>query len=541
MSHSDQHISEHIRSHGERFHNSIREERSDGEIDLEKIAEEDVDDSEEGPYICAECGKPFNTKEDTEQHMRCEHSDPTLPSSSAVVFLKPVDCKKCKNYENEKEINTKEKDNIENEYERLFIRHEKLKDLNEHQKELNKERLALFKENAELREAAINSQDVAQDLLKQNQILTEDLQVKNQIIEADEKLKQIAIEVQNQNQETQETTEWMSPEVITHNSVVHKCTICPWSTTNRKMLKGHMTMHKIKCQQCNTSFNSKHELIVHTVRTHNILAEQHPCTMCDKVFVQGDSLLQHHISKHQMSVNLTNNNQQNNETIFKCINCKKTFQTETDYKSHIKTHRESSSLENNYFIPVGHPQWAEEKNNEYNCKECATVFVSKADLNKHIPKCLDYNCSHCGHRFHTRIELNEHKTRCYGEYLNEGFQKQIQVCRYFLQNRCLRGMQCKFDHPMLVNTHQKPLMCKRGPGCLYLARGNCNYFHQGVGVQSPRSPVNRVQMDPQQDTNHNRQQQKLQKPCHFQERCWNSNCIFSHEDFSMDNSFLENY
>ena len=32
-----------------------------------------------------------------------------------------------------------------------------------------------------------------------------------------------------------------------------------------------------------------------------------------------------------------------------------------------------------------------------------------------------------------------------------------------------------------------------------------------------------------------------QRPCHFQERCWNTVCRFTHKDFTKDQEFLENY
>ena len=169
------------------------------------------------------------------------------------------------------------------------------------------------------------------------------------------------------------------------------------------------------------------------------------------------------------------------------------------------------------------------------------VFVSKANLNKHIQGCLDYSCVQCGYSFHAQNELKEHTARKHGEYDNQGFQQQIKVCRHFLKNRCLRGQQCKFDHPMTQNPHPNPLMCKKGRGCAFLARGNCHFYHQGVGVQTSRNHVVNHQMVPQLNSTQNRQPQMSQKQCHFQERCWNDNCRFSHEDFSMNNSFLENY
>ena len=499
MLYSDQQISEHITRHGDRYRNSNKE--------ISK-------DYDEGPYICAECGRPFTSKDATEEHMRNEHSDPTMSISTNVVFLKPVDCRDCKIHSKEKDALEKEKEYIETEFEKLYIKHEKLKDLYDHQKEQNKERLNLYKENKELREAATNSQEIAQDLLRQTQILTEDLKTKNGIIEADEKLNEIAIEVENQSQEFQDATGWMSPEVIAHNGAAHKCPMCPWTSTNIKLLKGHMTKHKIKCQKCSKTVSTKQELFDHIVRDHSVVGGKYACSMCDKIFATSESLMQHKTSKHQRASNLKKVNQQQN-----------TENVPTNIYSH----------------PVGHNQWAEGKNRESRCKECAAEFVSKADLNKHIQECLDYSCFQCGYRFHTHNELKQHKARKHEEYPNEGFKQQISVCRYFIQNRCTKGQQCRFDHPTSRNTQPNPLICKRGQGCAFLARGDCHFFHQGYGVQSSRSSVVIKQMRPQYESNQSRQQQTSQVPCHFQERCWNDSCRFFHEDFFKTNSFLENY
>ena len=262
MLYSDQHIAEHIATHGDRYRNSNKE--------ISK-------DPDEGPYICAECAQPFTSKDATEEHMKSEHSDPNMSTSTNVVFLKPSECRECKTHNKEIETHIKEKEYIETEFEKLYIKHEKIKDLYDHQKEQNQERLNLYKEKKELREAATNSQEVAQDLQKQNQILTEDLKIKNRIIEADEKLNDIAIDVQNQSQELQDVTGWMSSEVIAHNSAVNKCPTCPWTTTNSKLLKGHMTKHKIKCQKCSTKVNTKQELVDHFLREHSILGGEYAC------------------------------------------------------------------------------------------------------------------------------------------------------------------------------------------------------------------------------------------------------------------------
>ena len=75
MLYSDQQIAEHIATHGDRYRNSNTE--------ISK-------DSDEGPYICAECAQSFTSKDATEEHMKIDHCDSNMSNSTNVVFLKPA-------------------------------------------------------------------------------------------------------------------------------------------------------------------------------------------------------------------------------------------------------------------------------------------------------------------------------------------------------------------------------------------------------------------------------------------------------------------
>ena len=149
--------------------------------------------------------------------------------------------------------------------------------------------------------------------------------------------------------------------------------------------------------------------------------------------------------------------------------------------------------------PVGHQQWAQQKNQEQS---------------------FDYCCNQCGHMFETLPEVKEHKRNMHNNQNFSGFQWQSQQ-------------------------KNKSAACTRGPQCKFLAWRSCHFFHSGVGVQQRRQQnnqqMNQQQNLQQQNSQQQTWQQQPRRKCHFQERCWNQNCSFEHEDFQLITEFLENY
>ena len=490
MLHSDQQIEEHVISHTE------------------------------GPYICSECAKPFKSVVETEEHMKNVHSDPSQTTTSNVVFLKPAQCKKCEKYEDEKNIELKDKEAMETEYERLFINHNKLKDRYEHQVVQNQERLNLYKENKELREEAKNSQELLQKVMQENQVIMDELTVKNQIIEANEKLKELSHDIQIENETVNEEVQWLGNDAIRHNRIINKCDKCPYKTTDSNKLKTHREKHttKFRCETCNEEFFTRQKLNEHIKSHHNkndtqraailntVSSTKMKCRHCDKEFENSASLMQHTKSKHESSVTLPvghpDRARQQNDAVFECPQCPAQCKTRTDLNLHMITHSRKG----------------------IECQECEEMFETKSDLNHHM-----------------RTNHN-------------GFQRLRTLCRYFLQGRCTKGNQCKFEHSQRGsnqrqynqsnhnNQHNQQYnqsqynqtnftpQCKRGQMCPFLAQGSCNFFHPGIGVQCPRNGKQ----------SQNRTHTTIL--CHFQERCQNQDsCKFAHEDFGMRREFLENY
>ena len=103
-----------------------------------------------------------------------------------------------------------------------------------------------------------------------------------------------------------------------------------------------------------------------------------------------------------------------------------------------------------------------------------------------------------------------------------------EVCWHWRQGNCFRGDNCHFSHV----GHQKSLnitrdastkakTCKNGQNCRWKERGECQYFHHGIGVQKPQG-VHRLQGERQgQRGNH-----EAYEPAQRRQMCrWNDNCF----------------
>ena len=245
--------------------------------------------------------------------------------------------------------------------------------------------------------------------------------------------------------------------MVGHN--LKKCQNCEFRANDATRMKNHMASHTTyKCNRCDKVTTNKNDLNNHITNEHK--SEIHACNQCQRTFTAPNALKQHINSQHPANT------------------------------------------------PVGHPQWAEERNQ-------SQVF--------------DYNCNMCGFMCETLQQLKKHReSEHIGETFN-GFKTVSHRSNKEWTDACTRGQQCRF-----------------------LAWGSCHFFHPGVGVQKRRLSMNRQQQLPMEQQNRqqeqpNRQQQEqtrqhmLPKMCHFQNRCWNQKCQFTHKDFTMLTEFQENY
>ena len=236
----------------------------------------------------------------------------------------------------------------------------------------------------------------------------------------------------------------------------------------------------IKCKKCKYETNNPTIMKGHLTKHKGL-----DCTKCKKSFkTQGD--LDVHARREHRPDSMN------------CTKCNKQFNAKNALSQHMNSQHPLSH-------PVGHSQWAQQKNNSN-----------------------DYACTQCDSGFEHLNELREHKKTNHKGQNKNGIVSSALPCRFFAQGRCNRR-QCQFSHKeqQQQNNKERVPQCSRGERCQFLAWGTCNFYHRGIGVQQPKIQQNR--------------QQTSMKKCHFQDRCWNQNCTFSHEDFSMGTQFQENY
>ena len=156
-------------------------------------------------------------------------------------------------------------------------------------------------------------------------------------------------------------------------------------------------------------------------------------------------------------------------------------------------------------------------------RKCQQSFNAKAKLRIHIEKNhtppLKFKCESCEQRFATQNQRTEHMKQCH-----EGFETiNTPVCRYFANGFCSKGDSCSF----LPQTQFTAPLCRNCPRCGYLFNGVCNFFHPGIGVQSPR--FQNQTAFPSTNNQRNITQGKVSPHSHQPNRCCR-NCPFIHHE-----------
>ena len=453
-------------------------------------------------YKCHICPQSFLFKPTLKVHMKQEHN---------VKLVKPPNkgegdvnnreggkdhnkgCEECKMKEEvlrhkEKELDKKdnEQSKTKTDLENLHRKHEAMKmKYNNVLKSLG-DKKKLFAENTILRTEAKESSDKLQKVVKENLVLKEGNTVMKKIMDEDEAMKE--------NLEFHNKTAEMSQEVREHNRPLIKCNKCAYTTKINKYFEGHMKAHQQlpkNCPNCEKMFKSDKELQDHVKVSHKMEGEKFQCNKCNNVFTTHNALKQHAQSKHEASAR----------------------------------------------VPVGHQAWAKEQNalqeqTNLNCTTCPAIFRTEHDLQVHTrthKNAFTISCNHCDEMFEVKNDLNHHIRTAH-----RGFTTIQKPCRYFNKGWCEKGEMCSFSHAMDNNLWpqreqgQQARTCTRGPGCTFLARGTCFYYHPSAGARMEQRQGQKQQMH--------------KKLCHFQERCWHQEtCRYTHEDFSLSEEFLENY
>ena len=382
-------------------------------------------------YTCGECGKNVPLKEEIKKHLNDIHghhiSLQNTPSvaelkSGEEALLKKVELyeEAIKNLTNTKEKIIKEKHTLkedkdkeikalENDRDKFYRLNEKAKDSYYRLQGLNANRIHTVIENKELRKVADDNTNALQETLKHNQVLDDSVKVRDlQIITLEDLLAKTKEECEKRVKEAEDTIEeknsmirhleedlgvWESvePQLTAANEVldtreremklsqdahedtlsVFKCQQCNFSTENATILKGHMTGHnKYKCDHCQEDLKYKNDLSNHTQREHR--PDIKKCPNC--AFRANDATrMKNHMERHKtykchqcekVTANKSDlNNHINNEHrsgVHVCNKCQRTFTAQNALKQHINSQHPTNT-------PVGHPQWAEERNQTQVC------------------------------------------------------------------------------------------------------------------------------------------------------------------------------
>ena len=429
-----------------------------------------------------------------------------------LVDLSPLECVECdKRFiskddmdEHDSTIHGVEEDRLDtinttvsqDDYDLLYRKHQKLTDRVIIMTRANQNRLETLKENERLRQATDASEKALQELYQKHQVLEDTVKVKDMDLKAKEELITKMMEngvtnneiVVNQKRSIRSLQELLGIE----EDVDDEEEVNEWITEEAR----RHNRSQEKCKECDFTTNNSTILKGHMTK-HN----KYICAHCNKTLKNEKDLKQHNQNEHKP---LSNN----------CNLCQKQFSSQNSLKQHINSQHPTNP-------PVGHSQWANNRNE--------TVS-------------LDYTCNQCGSAFETLKDIREHRaTQHEGQHF-DGFEFVKKTCHFFQQGRCDR-VRCRFAHILPPQQQQQQqevqVECLRGNNCRFLAWGSCHYYHHGVGVQQQRQQQPRQQQPRQQQPR--QQQPQVQKMCHFQEKCWNQNCTFRHENFAMTTEFQENY
>ena len=518
-------------------------------------------------YKCVKCKETFIFKATLNKHVLRTHPE-------IEVVKAPEQCnKECKMKEEvlqhkESIIDKREKmiEKLTNKLENLQRVHEATKKKHADVLKSNTDKRKLCEENNILKKEAVSNAELVRGLQARNLNLEKELENNIAITESDK------------------------------HHTDFKCDQCGWKTNSKQFLKGHMTSHVatgnrtklLKCKECN--FTSKN-----TTSFNDHMKEHTIMFSCGEQVGNGN-LKCMGMFKTQQEVNNHRKTSHGKRPQFQCNKCEKAFASHDSLLQHAQTKHEESSR-----LPVGQDdRHLQQERVKYACTNCPAEFKKEADLKVHATSHIfTILCNQCEEKFECNDDLNHHMRTNHN-----GFTSEKRMCRYFKQGRCTKGSMCLFSHEDRRNTGSQggqwnqtgsgtqPQACKRGPRCVFYARGNCFYSHKDFrqqhdfddqdrqigrgeqekfGMRDQEKDQFRMQNQEQsmfrrrdqeqglfrrrdQDQEHFRRRdqnneqfrrqyvEKVQTPCHFQEKCWYPDtCKYSHEDFGDQQEFLENY
>ena len=235
------------------------------------------------------------------------------------------------------------------------------------------------------------------------------------------------------------------------------------------------------CTACNKSFNKNQDLERHMNDKHS----EKQCILCDQMCSSEIELVRHQAQCLDQGLQTE-----------MCKGCNKNFNSYGMKKHHKVCHGEK----------------------RYTCPKCGELFKMAKEVKKHI--------------------LEEHEER-------EAREKSREVCWHWRQGNCLKGDSCHFSHVGFQKDNSSNIQkrstrsktCHNGPQCQWKERGECRFFHPGVGVQNQKQ-MRGVQGERQHSGGQQgaqRQSSQRNQLCRWNENCFRKDtCKFVHtpsEDF----------
>ena len=224
-------------------------------------------------------------------------------------------------------------------------------------------------------------------------------------------------------------------------------------------------------------------------------ASTHKCSACDKIFNKNEDLERHMNAKHSEK---------------QCILCEKMLSSERELIRH-------------------HAQCVDQGVQTVKCNKCRKDFTNFG-IKRHRQNCHGgekFICPKCGMVEKTAKEIKNHMQSEH-EHIEER-ERSREVCWHWRQGNCFRGNSCHFSHvghqkssTSTIDPSTNTKTCHNGQRCQWKEKGECRYFHQGIGVQKPQRLHGLQGRRQGPGGNHEAHQQRAQS----RQMCrWNKNCF----------------
>ena len=188
-------------------------------------------------------------------------------------------------------------------------------------------------------------------------------------------------------------------EFISKNSFELICYVCMKKFESKYRLEDHMNTHDPEnnpytCKICDKGFTTKYVYERHVMENHKDNDQIFPCTECEKSYTLERNLLRHIDTKHTAKLKHI------------CNICEEHFERKDVLRQHQKFVHQ---IETRKVILPG----INEGGNQFECYICEKMFKEKYKLNRHLEtvhnnNCDKYQCQTCGKQFKRKDYLQKH-------------------------------------------------------------------------------------------------------------------------------------